>query len=187
VLRYFGYLLIVLGFLGGAFFASLDSEEVNWPHFLIALAPGAVGVLVARFAVHRESRSPEKQKLGIERVGAGLRTALDEAETLWQDRENFEVGELRVQIDERFIDPINTFVEAREAMIGAFGLQGYADVMSEFAAGERYLNRVWSASTDGYVDEAYAYLAQSKQQFERALALFDRLSETSAVDRSATS
>ena len=38
-------------------------------------------------------------------------------------------------------------------MIHVFGMQNYADVMSNFAAGERYINRVWSASTDGYVDE----------------------------------
>ena len=37
--------------------------------------------------------------------------------------------------------------------------------MSAFAAGERYLNRVWSASADGYVDEAREYIERAREQF----------------------
>ena len=50
-------------------------------------------------------------------------------------------------------------------MIHVFGMQNYADVMSHFAAGERYINRVWSASTDGYVDEVRTYLERARDQF----------------------
>jgi len=45
----------------------------------------------------------------------------------------------------------------------------YADVMSHYAGGERYLNRVWSASADGYVDEVNTYLDRSLEQFRLAL------------------
>ena len=37
--------------------------------------------------------------------------------------------------------------------------------MSSFAAGERYINRVWSASADGYDEEAETYLGKAAQQF----------------------
>jgi hypothetical protein len=56
-----------------------------------------------------------------------------------------------------------------------FGMQGYADVMSAFAAGERYINRVWSASTDGYEDEVRRYIERAAGQFDEARALFVRL------------
>ena len=56
-----------------------------------------------------------------------------------------------------------------------FGLQSYADVMSAFAAGERYINKVWSASTDGYVDEVHNYLDRATQQFREARVLFVEL------------
>ncbi len=56
-------------------------------------------------------------------------------------------------------------------------LQGYADVMSAFAAGERYINRVWFASTDGYVDEVRGYLDRATQQFREARALFAELQQ----------
>ena len=50
-------------------------------------------------------------------------------------------------------------------MVHLFGLQTYADIMSHFAAGERYINRVWSASADGYDEEAGDYLVKASQQF----------------------
>ncbi len=53
-------------------------------------------------------------------------------------------------------------------MVPVFGMQNYADVMSNFAAGERYINRVWSASTDGYVDEVNLYLGRALDQFREA-------------------
>jgi len=43
--------------------------------------------------------------------------------------------------------------------------------MSAFATGERYINRVWSASTDGYVDEVRSYLERALQQFREARTL----------------
>jgi hypothetical protein len=53
-------------------------------------------------------------------------------------------------------------------MVHVFGMQNYADVMSNFAAGERYINRVWSASTDGYADEVNLYLDRALSQFREA-------------------
>ena len=53
-------------------------------------------------------------------------------------------------------------------MVHLFGLQTYADIMSHFAAGERYINRVWSSSADGYDAEATTYLAKAMEQFADA-------------------
>lgn len=47
--------------------------------------------------------------------------------------------------------------------------------MNPFAAGERYLNRVWSTSTDGYIDEAHIYVTKAREQFESALEVFQGL------------
>ncbi|MDZ7770818.1 MAG: hypothetical protein U5K38_18035 [Woeseiaceae bacterium] len=43
--------------------------------------------------------------------------------------------------------------------------------MSEFAAGERYINRVWSASADGYDGEAADYIAKAAHQFRDAQSM----------------
>ena len=59
----------------------------------------------------------------------------------------------------------------RESIGHAYGLQSYADVMTHFATAERYLNRCWSASTDGYIDEVHTYLTRARDQFTQALDL----------------
>jgi hypothetical protein len=53
-------------------------------------------------------------------------------------------------------------------MVHLFGLQTYADIMSNFATGERYINRVWTASADGYDGEAEQYLGKAAEQFRNA-------------------
>ena len=49
--------------------------------------------------------------------------------------------------------------------------------MNYFATAERYLNRVWSASTDGYIDEIMEYMERSEQEFKEALAALRGLGE----------
>ena len=70
---------------------------------------------------------------------------------------------------------LTTFAEARESLAHAHNLQVYADVMSHFASGERYINRVWSASADGYVDECMTYLDKAQVQFAEALQIVSGL------------
>ena len=107
-------------------------------------------------------------------------------DTLCEDKENLPVYEARFEIDRRFREDLNRFAEARETMIHVFGIQGYANVMSAFAAGERYINRVWSASTDGYLEEVNRYLEKARNQFIDANGLFRQLrSQESAADEDA--
>jgi hypothetical protein len=82
--------------------------------------------------------------------------------------ESLGVYALRHEIDQRLRDDLRRFADARESLIHLFGLQLYADLMSNFATGERYINRVWSASADGYDAEARDYLARAEARFRDA-------------------
>ena len=108
-------------------------------------------------------------------LGRSLTSVLDNLEELCEHKAELPVYEARFEIDRRFREDLNNFAEARETMIHIFGMQGYADVMSAFAAGERYINRVWSASTDGYIDEVHQYLEKARNQFVEANGLFRKL------------
>jgi hypothetical protein len=81
-------------------------------------------------------------------------------------------------IDKLFAEDLDSFVQARESIAHVHGLTAYADVMSYFAAGERYLNRVWSASVDGYIDEVNAYLDKAQTQFVESLQKIHELKAT---------
>ena len=68
------------------------------------------------------------------------------------------------------MEDLTRFVDARESIAHVYGLAAYGDVMSSFAAGERYLNRVWSASADGYIDEVNTYIEKAREQFTDCLS-----------------
>lgn len=44
---------------------------------------------------------------------------------------------------------------------------------------ERYLNRVWSATVDGYVDEVGTYLGKAKESFAASLKMLSGLAGAS--------
>ena len=68
-------------------------------------------------------------------------------------------------------------------MIPAFGMTAYAEVMSRFAAGERLLNRAWSASADGYLDEVVQSLAAGNAHLQAARELFARFAADRRAER----
>ena len=129
---------------------------------------GAIGLWLSRKAHHEEARAGNKLAGNMELLAKSLDNILAKLELICKNKEELPTYEARFEIDRLFRDDLNNFAEARESMIHVFGMQNYADVMSNFAAGERYINRVWSASTDGYVDEVNLYLDRARRQFREA-------------------
>jgi hypothetical protein len=176
-MRRVGYGLITLGFLAGAFVAVRQVEGVAAEGLLACLALGVVGVALVRRADRAEARDEVRLTTNIQVLGDALERLVASAERLSAERDAINVYDLRHRIDDWFFDDLAAFVDARESIAHSYGLQAYADVMNRFAAGERYLNRVWSASTDGYVDEAHQFIERATEQLEETLQAFRRVSE----------
>ena len=174
-MKLLGYALISFGFLGGAFTAVRQVEGVNVGVFVAWLVAGILGVIVVRRAGHMEATDTVRLTANIETIEGGLRKIVEEADRLNEEKEAINVYDIRHVIDQRFPEELTRFVDARESIAHSYGLQAYAEVMNRFAAGERYLNRVWSASTDGYVDEAIVYIERSAEQFREALDKFTEI------------
>ena len=174
-MKLLGYALISIGFLGGAYTAVRQVEGVDVAAFIAWLAAAVLGVIVVRRAGHKEATDTVRLTSNIETIEGSLRRIVEEADRLNEEKEAINVYDLRHVIDQRFPEELTLFVDARESIAHSYGLQAYADVMSRFAAGERYLNRVWSASTDGYVDEASRYIQRSAEQFHEALDEFTEI------------
>ena len=162
------YLLIAAGFLSGAYVTALDETHVDWAWFAPALAVGALGVWLLRRARHLESRSDEMLAANRSSIDESLGRIIERLADLEAGKEAIPPWELRFEIDSRFRHDLTTFADARESLGHIYGLQAYADIMSAFAAGERYLNRVWSASADGYAEEARTYVTKALAQFNDA-------------------
>ncbi len=162
------YLLICAGFLFGSYVAVESVEGVPVTPFAIALAVGAIGIGLLRATQHQESRDENRVASNLDSLSTALDELVNESETLEGECEGMDVGDIRQVIDQRFPKHLDSFVQARQSLAVRHGLQAYADVMNPFAAGERYINRAWSASTDGYRGEAQTHITKALQQFQEA-------------------
>ena len=162
-----GYLLLCGGFIIAAYATALDVEKVSWPLFAAAAIAAVAGV----FMIKRHARSISQSEAVLENNRAELRESIDNV--VKDLREIVSSGSLRGaalrdRIDEKLRPDLVRFADARESMVHLFGLQTYADIMSHFATGERYVNRVWSSSADGYDVEAARYLGKAEERFADA-------------------
>ncbi len=162
-----GFVLLVAGFLAGAYATALDVDLVNWSLFVTAAVAAVVGILL----VKRADSAHAQSETVLETNKSELRESLDNVVRDLQRLAEAEAhsGEaLRAEIDSRLREDLRRFADARESMVHLYGLQTYADIMSSFAAGERYINRVWSSSVYGYDKEAHTYLQKAANQFAEA-------------------
>ena len=174
-----GYLLLIAGFLGGAFATALDTQSTDWSLFW----PAAVIALAGVIMIKRQTRGAARSEAVLTGNRAELSDSLHNIVTLLDEliaRGAEDGAALRDAIDDRLRVDLQRFADARESLIHLFSLQTYADIMSEFAAGERYVNRVWSASADGYDQEASDYLRRAGEQFRDASAQLQRAEDAAA-------
>ena len=174
-MKSFGYVLIIVGFVAAAYFTSLHPTEVDLPPFLGALIAGCIGVGIVRYTTHKAAHHEEHIQASIETISKSLRSLAEKTTALDERKDEINVYDLRHEIERELPEDIDAFVGSRESIARSFGLQAYAEVMNEFAAGERYINRVWSASTDGYIDEAHTYIGKARSQFDAAVSKLEAL------------
>ena len=162
-----GYLLLAAGFLGGAYSTALDVQNVDWQLFAIAALAAVAGLVMFKRQASAHARSDTVLELNRGELRESIHNIVTDLTELTSG-EALRGDALRDRIDLHLREDLRRFADARESMVHLFGLQIYADIMSSFAAGERYINRVWSASADGYDEEAATYLQKAAKQFAEA-------------------
>ncbi len=170
-----GYFLFTIGVLGGSLITVLDVLEIQWLHFSGTVVIALSGIFLVRREIAKESTSEGKLAGNIQGISESLENIVTEIKQLNADDGPANPYDLHEKIDVNLPNYLNAFVEARESLGHVYGLHTYADIMSCFAAGERYINRVWSASTDGYIDECREYLNRAEEQFIEAQKKFQAL------------
>ncbi|MFV2068221.1 MAG: hypothetical protein ACC645_14710 [Pirellulales bacterium] len=148
--------------------------------FLLALAGLAAGAVLMRRAARRELDAAwSRDRAGTRRPPAELLAlAIDEIERLIAATDNSddavqsaEVGPSIAAILEHRLQPI---VEQQTRLIGQMGLAAYARLMDRFAAGERKLNRAWSATVDRVPEEVRCCLRDAVGDLAAARAELER-------------
>jgi len=167
-MKQIGFFLLAAGFLIAAYSTALDTVVTNWNLFVPAALAGIAGVYLIKRLASGEARSEHVLTENRTELNESLGNIVSNLEQLNEAGDAISTDNLRAEIDDRLRNDLRRFADARESLIHLFGLQAYANVMSSFAAGERYVNRVWSASADGYDGEARNYLGKAADQFRAA-------------------
>jgi hypothetical protein len=164
-----GFLMVVFGFVVAALASVVDENAIKWLWYIPALALGTAGVAVIRTDEARRSKTEHHVTAKIETINGSIGRIVANINKLNSEKHSINTYDMRHRIDELFIKDLEMFVDARESIGHRYGLAAYGDVMSSFATGERYLNRVWSASADGYIDEVNTYIEKAREQFTDCL------------------
>ena len=146
-------------------------RKINWLLFSIFASVGWVGVVLLRIAkVSGRAKSIDKQAdlLG---VVATLREATAGVKELDENLPLLSCEEVLQIIDERLAPKLTSFADDRQVLADQLGISAYTQIMTEFASGERYLNRAWSAAADGYVDEVVTAVGNAKTFLNDAISI----------------
>ena len=177
-MKQIGYLLLAGGFVVAAYATALDTVATNWNLFVPAALAGMAGVFSIKRHERGEARSEQVLTANRAELNESLGNIVSKLEQMNEAGDAISTEDLRAEVDSRLRDDLRRFADARESMVHLFGLQAYANVMSDFAAGERYVNRVWSASADGYDGEARRFLGKAEAQFRAASQQLETAAKT---------
>ena len=157
-----GHVLLWAGFLAAAFISTRQQDAVEWSWYGVGVAIGVAGIVLLRARAATSGEGKAQAEIQVARLGEILEKIAAGLAELKRKQDSIAVADVRDFIDQRLAPRLREFAESREALSGVHGLEAYVEVMSRFAAAERNLNRAWSASADGYVDEVWACVEQAE-------------------------
>jgi len=169
-----GQVLMWAGFIAAAVVSTRQAGAIDWTDYAGTFAIGAVGVAILRATAKRSAGEHSAVSMGLAALAGSLENIRDWLREQVRNRESIGVYEIHGRIDEQIAPELRAFADGREAIIDAAGLEIYAAVMSEFATAERTINRAWSASADGYVDEVWLCLERAEMLISDAAATLEK-------------
>ena len=178
--RLLGHVLLWIGFLCGAFIAVRRTEvaddpwsTISWPAYGAALAVAVAGVVQLRLTKKPADDGGATQTQNVDQLAVLLQRIHRQIGEWHHNADQLDVYRMHHDIDAKLSDDLAAFADLRESLIDAFGLEHYVHIMTEFALAERTINRMWSASADGYIDEVNACLTRASAHLEAAMERLD--------------
>ncbi len=174
-MRPLGHILLWAGFLAAAFWSVFQLElpdnkwmTIPWLWYALSMAVGMSGVVLLRAAARSDRDDHQATEAQYSAIQVSLRQLVTVVQNLCEHEGEVQPAEVIRRIDHECVEPFADFADARNSLMKRFGLQTYADVMTQFASAERYVNRAWSAAADGYIDEVSASLDRAREYLQQA-------------------
>ncbi len=150
---------------------------VNWVWYSSSVAVAIVGIVLIRQGNVEASKRSNQSEASLAEIKESLHRLVLNVRQLALDSKILPPSKILSRIDDDLNDDFRVFADGRDSITLEYGLVVFADVMSSFAAGERSVNRAWSASADGYVNEAETCLERA----EKMLAHADKVLNSAAT------
>lgn len=148
---------------------------IPWVWYGISAGVCLLGVVLIRLAKSGAASNDEEKNLAdLGSIKQNLSNLISNGTRLQSQIGKLAPSKITQFIDDDLAVDFRDFAEGRECMVANFGLNTYADVMTNFAAGERAMNRAWSAAADGYVDEATTCVERSIMLLQEAASELDQ-------------
>lgn len=146
---------------------------INWAWYLISAGICVAGVCFLRIGKKSAVGKTGKVEANLSQIKAHLANAVNNSETLSNTMKDYKPRQILNFIEENLLEDLDGFAEGRDSITDEHGLEVFAKVMTQFASGERAINRAWSASADGYVDEAATCVAHGLAMLKSAQKMLE--------------
>ena len=144
---------------------------IPWMWYSIAAGVCFTGVVMLHMSRKTSTQKCDKSAASLNEITKALERAIQNTQQLAGEASNIAPSKIVDRIDNVLADDLRIFADGRESLVTEHGLAVFADVMSPFAAGERAINRAWSAAADGYIDEAADCLSRGYQMLTDAMTV----------------
>ena len=182
VLLWAGFLCAALASVSRLEIAEHPWQTIPWAVYAGSMAVGIVGVVLLRTSAKAEVQHTERVEGEFETLTSSLGILRSKVAELRGNLDEINPHDIVSYIDENCVEHFGDFADARNALVQRFGLQCFADVMTQFASAERFVNRAWSAAADGYINEASESLHRAEDHLNQTSRLMDQFSKSSGRD-----
>ncbi len=172
-MRTLGLVLFLIGIVLALISASkLPVYDTNWsdmlPLYCLAMLLAFVGLLLYHQSQSLNNLTYNSSTILCSSIVKLLQELMIEMNKLEADIFQLDEAELAQRVNfllNQYVLPCNA---ARQEIIESLGHYKGSEVLISIAQGERLLNRVWSAASDGKIQEIYLIYPQIQHNFEEA-------------------
>ena len=144
---------------------------IPWVWYGVSVVFCVVGIVVFKRAANPEQQAEQEAMLSLVDLSTRLTQLIGNLEGMIESIDELPPSQITARIDEQLADDFREFADGRNLITTEYGLDVFADVMTQFASGERSVNRAWSAAADGYIDEAETCLKRGRDMLQEAQRL----------------
>jgi hypothetical protein len=160
---------------------------VPWVWYLSSLAIGIAGVVLLRTSQRTFVPKNEDQGGDLKILENSLNQLVERIERLHDEFSLLLPEQIYQYIDDHCVPSFGEFADARNALISHFGMSVFGEIMTEFASGERFINRAWSAAADGYLGESRDSISRALNFLTQARQILRKNLENSSQNANANS